>query len=349
MISRNNNRITTPLAVTMGDPAGIGLEIILKSYQKRTEYSLPPFVIFGCPNALEERARLLNINCKIRIVNKIEGSIASFTNELPVLPIPTADKVVPGKPNKINSKAIIESVTLATKAVIDDTASAIVTCPISKAVLSSYGFSYPGHTEFLAHLAETFYASASIRPVMMLVSENLRVVPVTIHIPISDVPLKLSAPIVEETIMKTWQSLKDDFAIQNPVISVAGLNPHAGESGTIGREELEIIKPIVEKLHSCGLNVNGPYSADSLFIPKARSSYDAVICMYHDQALIPFKTIDFDTGVNFTLGLPFVRTSPDHGTAFEIAHLGIASPTSFISALKLANDISQRRQQIITS
>lgn len=329
----------------MGDPAGVGPEIILKSYLKRREYSLPTFVVYGCPKTLRTRARTLDLECSIKEVASAANSISIFEKEVPIVPIPVAHNCEAGKPNPENANSIIECITLATQAAIKSEVTGIVTNPISKAILRESGFGFSGHTDFLAYLAETNYAKRNFLPVMMLVSQYLRVVPVTIHIPISEIPLKLTPALIEGTIKTTLQGLIDDFGIRNPRIAVSGLNPHAGEKGTIGREEIDIIKPIIDKLHASGINISGPYSADSLFYPNARKTYDAAVCMYHDQALLPIKTLDFDTSVNVTLGLPFIRTSPDHGTAFEIANLGTASPNSFISALKLAAEISAQRQK----
>ncbi|MFM7083785.1 MAG: 4-hydroxythreonine-4-phosphate dehydrogenase PdxA [Hyphomicrobium sp.] len=345
MISQNSQSTFKPIAVTMGDPSGIGPEIIIKSYVKKREYSLPPFVVFGCPKTIKARARLLNLECAIKEVASVATSSPFFTNELPVIPVNLIHDATPGKPNPENAKSIIECITMATQATINGDAAAIVTNPISKAVLHRSGFKYPGHTEFLAYLAETYTGDKKFLPIMMLVSQHLRVVPVTIHIPVSEIPTHLSPSLIEQTLKTTWESLKYDFGIKNPRISVSGLNPHAGEDGTIGREEIVIIKPIIEKLKVSGINARGPYSADSLFTSVTRTTYDAAVCMYHDQALIPLKTLDFESGVNVTLGLPFVRTSPDHGTAFEISNSGIASPNSFISAIKLASEISERRQK----
>jgi 4-hydroxythreonine-4-phosphate dehydrogenase len=223
-------------------------------------------------------------------------------------------------------------------------ASAVVTAPIAKAVLYAAGFIHPGHTEFLAALAGSLVPGKRHHPVMMLASDVLRVVPVTIHVPLSDVPRALSKRLLYETINITWRSLKSDFGIDEPRVAVAGLNPHAGEGGTIGREDIDLIAPAIEELRREGLSVSGPHSADTLFHAAARKNYDAAVCMYHDQALIPIKTLSFDTGVNVTLGLPFVRTSPDHGTAFDIAAKGIASPESMISAIRMATDLAERRR-----
>jgi 4-hydroxythreonine-4-phosphate dehydrogenase len=238
----------------------------------------------------------------------------------------------------------ISAIEQAVRAVVAGEASAVVTAPIAKAVLYAAGFVHPGHTEFLAALAGSLVPGKRHHPVMMLASDLLRVVPVTIHVPLSDVPRALSKRLLYETINITWRSLKADFGIDEPRVAVAGLNPHAGEGGTIGREDIDLIAPAIEELRREGLSVTGPYSADTLFHAGARKNYDAAVCMYHDQALIPIKTLSFDTGVNITLGLPFVRTSPDHGTAFDIAAKGIASPESMITAIRMASELADRRR-----
>ncbi|HRD75460.1 MAG TPA: 4-hydroxythreonine-4-phosphate dehydrogenase PdxA, partial [Hyphomicrobiaceae bacterium] len=257
--------------------------------------------------------------------------------------IPTDVRVEAGRPTSTNAEAIVRSIERAVAFAEAGEAAAVVTCPIAKSVLQSAGFKHPGHTEFLAHLAETRRRGTTIRPVMMLAGPDLRVVPLTIHIPLADVPRAISRPLIIETTRITADALRRDFGLASPRIAITGLNPHAGESGTLGREEIETIGPAIGELKAGGLHVTGPHSADALFHAAARATYDAVIAMYHDQALIPLKTLAFDDGVNVTLGLPFVRTSPDHGTAFDIAGTGAARPESLIAALKLASEIATRR------
>lgn len=333
-----------PLAVTMGDPAGIGPEIVLKSYQRRAERGLAPFAVYGCPKTLAERARLLALEIEIAEIAGPSQAAALFSNKLPVLPISAAREVKPGTPLPENAMGTISAIEQAVRAVVAGEASAIVTAPIAKAVLYAAGFVHPGHTEFLAALAGSLVPGKRHHPVMMLASDLLRVVPVTIHVPLSDVPRALSKRLLYETINITWRSLKSDFGIDEPRVVVASLNPHAGEGGTIGREDIDLIAPAIEELRREGLSVTGPHSADTLFHAGARKNYDAAVCMYHDQALIPIKTLSFDTGVNVTLGLPFVRTSPDHGTAFDIAAKGIASPESMITAIRMAAELAERRR-----
>jgi len=333
-----------PLAVTMGDPAGIGPEITLKAYVRRADRALPRFAVYGCPKTLAARARLLGLDVAISEVASPREAEAVFADRLPVVSLPVAREARPGHPAAENGMATISAIEQATRAVVVGDAAALVTNPISKSVLYAAGFVHPGHTEFLASLAEALVPGRRHHPVMMLASDVLRVVPVTIHIPISAVPKSLTRPLLYETIRTTWRSLKTDFGIAAPRVSVAGLNPHAGEGGSIGREDADLIAPAVQELRREGLTVSGPFSADTLFHEAARKTYDAAVCMYHDQALIPIKTLSFDTGVNVTLGLPFVRTSPDHGTAFNIAAQGTASPESLLCALRMAAEMSERRR-----
>lgn len=335
---------TLPLAVTMGDPAGIGPEITLKAFLRRADRGVPSFVVYGCPATLATRAQRLGIEVGITEVASPGEAAARFSDRLPVVPMPVAREARPGQPAPENGMATISAIEQATRAVVVGEAAALVTNPIAKSVLYAAGFIHPGHTEFLAALAEALVPGRRHHPVMMLASDVLRVVPVTIHIPLSEVPKSLTRPLLYETIRTTWRSIKTDFGIAAPRVSVAGLNPHAGEGGSIGREDVDLIAPAVEELRREGLTVAGPFSADTLFHAAARKTYDAAVCMYHDQALIPIKTLSFDTGVNVTLGLPFVRTSPDHGTAFDIAAQGVASAESLICALRMAAEMSDRRR-----
>lgn len=334
-----------PLAVTMGDPAGIGPEIVIKAHARRADRGLAPFVVYGCPRTLFDRARLLGIDSPLAEVSSPAEAAQHFASALPVLSIPVARDSKPGQPLTENAMGTISAIEQAVRAVVAGDASAVVTAPIAKSVLYAAGFVHPGHTEFLATLAGTLVPGKRHRPVMMLASDLLRVVPATIHVPLSDVPRALTKRLLYETISITWRSLKSDFGISEPRVAVAALNPHAGEGGTIGREDIDLIAPAIEELRREGLAVSGPHSADTLFHEAARKTYDAAVCMYHDQALIPIKTLSFDTGVNITLGLPFVRTSPDHGTAFDIAAKGIASPESMIAAIRMAHDLAERRRQ----
>jgi 4-hydroxythreonine-4-phosphate dehydrogenase len=326
-------RADKPLALTLGDPAGIGPDITLLAWQARRSTSIPPFVLLGDPGVLAERARTLGLAVRIEQVGDVAAAPSLFADALPVLPLPGAEPVVAGNPDPANAPIIRQSIERSVELVQSGVASAVVTNPISKATLARAGFGFPGHTEFLAALA----GREAIDAVMMLVGEDLKVVPVTIHLPLKDVIGALSTQRILKTIEITARDVARYFGVARPRIAVTGLNPHAGEDGTMGREEIEMIVPAIEAARQQGLDVSGPYPADTLFHADARKTYDVAVAMYHDQALIPVKTLAFDTGVNVTLGLPFVRTSPDHGTAFPLAGTGRASPLSLIEALRLAD------------
>jgi 4-hydroxythreonine-4-phosphate dehydrogenase len=325
-----------PLAVTIGDPAGIGPDITLASWLQRASLQLPPFVVVGDPDVLADRAVRLSLAVPIESVADFEAGRATFAEALPVLPVRGAG--VGG-----DKAMIVAAIEEATAAVLERRALGMVTNPITKSALNFAELAYPGHTEYLARLAERHAGGPRPRPVMMLVAEELKVVPATVHVPLTSVAPLLSAELLSETITITAAALTRDFGIGAPRIAVTGLNPHAGEDGLIGVEEVRLIRPIVAALAASGLAVSGPYAADTLFHAEARRGYDAVVAMYHDQALIPLKTLAFERGVNITLGLPFVRTSPDHGTAFAIAGTGKARPGSFIAALRLAAEVGHRR------
>ena len=267
------------------------------------------------------------------------GARAAFSNGLPVVPLKNAVEDAPGRPSAANAAATIESIERAVEAVRQGQARAVVTNPIAKATLYQAGFKYPGHTEYLGALAEAW--GAPVFPVMMIWSETLAVVPVTIHIPLADAPKALTAELIIKTARVVDRDLRARFGVTRPRLAVAGLNPHAGEGGAMGREEITIIGPAIEALKAEGIDVVGPLPADTMFHPRARARYDVALTMYHDQGLIPVKTLAFDEGVNVTLGLPFVRTSPDHGTAFDIAGKGVANPASLIAALKLADRLTR--------
>ena len=327
-----------PLALTLGDPAGIGPDITLAAWQARGAGAVPPFVLVGDPDVLAARALLLGLAVRIEIVADPREAAACFAEALPVLPLAVARAVVPGRPDEANAGAVQQSIERAVALVQGGAARAIVTNPVSKAVLYRAGFGFPGHTEFLASLAGT----QEVAPVMMLVADELKVVPLTIHIPLKDVAATLTPELILSTLSTTARDLERYFGLARPRLAVTGLNPHAGEEGGLGREEIEIIAPAIAEARRQGLDVSGPHPADTLFHAQARGTYDAAIAMYHDQALIPFKTLAFDHGVNVTLGLPFLRTSPDHGTAFSLAGTGKANPMSLIEALRLADAMATR-------
>jgi 4-hydroxythreonine-4-phosphate dehydrogenase len=330
----------TPLALTMGDPAGIGLEITLKAWLARTSHNLQPFCFYGDADALAVRAKALRVTIAIEMVSSASQAIAVFDQALPVLHMPTSQPPISGQPEAANAEVTIGCITRAVADVAAGQARAVVTNPIAKSVLYGAGFKHPGHTEFLAALAEQHWPGQRVQPVMMLACDALRVVPLTIHVPIAAVPALVTTELIVTTVHIMDSALKRDFGITSPRIAVAGLNPHSGEDGSIGREDRDIIAPALCQLRAEGFDVTGPLPADTMFHSAMRPTYDAALCMYHDQALIPIKTLAFDQGVNVTLGLPFVRTSPDHGTAFGIAGQGIASATSLIEALKLADRLT---------
>jgi 4-hydroxythreonine-4-phosphate dehydrogenase len=322
------------LALTLGEPAGIGPDITLAAWRRRAELGLPPFYLLGDPRFIARRAALLGGDVPIAVVEPAEAA-AAFKTALPVVKLDAVVTAEPGLPDKSSAPAAIEAIRHAVADVLGGFAAAVVTNPIAKAVLYRSGFAEPGHTEFLAKLAQDI-TGASARPVMMLWSPELAVVPITIHLPLSEVPGRLTTDLVIETGRIVARDLTKRFGIARPRLAVAGLNPHAGEEGALGAEDRMMIAPAVAGLQAQGIDARGPVPADTLFHARARASYDVALCMYHDQALIPIKTLAFDHAVNVTLGLPFVRTSPDHGTAFDIAGSGRADPTSLIEAIKLA-------------
>jgi 4-hydroxythreonine-4-phosphate dehydrogenase len=325
-----------PLAMTMGDPAGIGPELALAAWRDRT--SSPPFFVFAAPGVLAAAARRAGLAAPV-IETDPAGAAAAFSKGLPVVPLKNAVEEAPGRPSAANAAATIESIARAVEAVREGAARAVVTNPIAKAVLYEAGFRFPGHTEYLGDLAKAWGGPSF--PVMMIWSEALKVVPVTIHIPLAEAPQALTAELIVKTARVVDRDLRARFGLKRPRLAVAGLNPHAGEGGTMGREEIAIILPAIEALRAEGIDALGPLPADTMFHPKARARYDVALTMYHDQGLIPAKTLAFDDGVNVTLGLPFVRTSPDHGTAFDIAGKGVANPASLIAALKLADRLTR--------
>ncbi len=318
-----------PIALTCGEPAGVGPEIAARAWE--TLGARLPFFYIGDPRHLPAGTPVAEIH------NPMDALHASAA-ALPVLRHDFPANNTWGEPDARNAQGVVEVIARAVKLVQDGQASAVCTLPINKHVLQTgAGFAYPGHTEYLAALGGVD------RVVMMLASPELRVVPTTIHIALDQVATQLTPELLEETIWITHHALIKDFGVESPRIAVAGLNPHAGENGAMGRQELDMIIPLLDKLRAERLNITGPLSADTMFHPAARARYDAAVCMYHDQALIPIKTLAFDAGVNVTLGLPFIRTSPDHGTAFDIAGKGIANPASTIAALEMARDMANAR------
>lgn len=329
-----------PLALTLGDPAGIGPEIVVKAWNALRKEG-PAFVVVGDHDAL---ASASGAGSKLlRRVASADEAAAIFPDALPVLDLPLRAPVVAGQPSAAAAAAIIQWIETAVGLALSGAVSGVVTGPIAKAPLYQAGFKFPGHTEFLGELtAATAYQGAR-GPVMMLIAGDLRTALVTVHEPLAKVAGKLSVETIVNAGLVTAQALRRDFGVEGPRLAVAGLNPHAGESGTLGREEVEIVGPAVAVLRDLGVDATGPYPADTLFPAEMRARYDAVVCLYHDQALIPVKMLDFWGGVNVTLGLPIVRTSPDHGTGFDIAGRGVARPDSLIAALRMARDISRTR------
>jgi 4-hydroxythreonine-4-phosphate dehydrogenase len=326
--------MTRPLALTLGEPAGIGPDITLAAWERRAELALAPFYVVADPDFLARRARLLGLKIPIRIVEP-EAAGAVFAAALPVVALDETVTSEPGHPDASSAPAAIASIRHAVADVVTGRAHAIVTNPVAKAVLYRTGFSDPGHTEFLARLAKE-HSGRATRAVMMLWSPELAVVPVTIHLAVRDVPRQLTTELIVETGRIVARDLGERFGIAHPRLALAGLNPHAGEEGALGDEDDNVVAPAVEHLRAAGIDARGPLPADTMFHAAARRSYDVALAMYHDQALIPIKTLAFDHAVNVTLGLPFVRTSPDHGTAFDIAGTGKANATSLVAALRLA-------------
>ena len=323
-----------PLALTLGEPAGIGPDLALTVWHRRAELALPPFYVVADAEFLRRRAARLGLEVPIAIVPPAAAA-ATFATALPVVLLDVAVTAEPGDPDGSSARAAIASIRRAVADVLAGSAAAIVTNPVAKNVLYSWGFAEPGHTEFLATLVQEATGQV-LRPVMMLWSPELAVVPVTIHLPLREIFKHLSTELVVETGRIVARDLSARFRIPRPRLAIAGVNPHAGENGAFGEEDRAIVAPAVAQLVADGIAARGPLPADSLFHMGARASYDAALCMYHDQALIPIKTLAFDHAVNVTLGLPFVRTSPDHGTAFDIAGTGKADAASLIAALRLA-------------
>ncbi|MEY9781824.1 4-hydroxythreonine-4-phosphate dehydrogenase PdxA [Sinorhizobium fredii] len=327
-----------PIALTMGDPAGIGPDITLAVWARREAQATAPFLFIGDPAVLSARAKALGQTLRIEETECLHAA-AVFANALPVLPIRCPVPVVAGRPSAENAPAVTGAIDRAVRLVMASEASAVTTNPIAKAVLYEAGFRFPGHTEYLADLAEKA-TGASLLPVMMLAGPKLRAVPVTIHIPLKDVPAALTPDLIYRTSTITAADLKSRFGLTTPRLAIAGLNPHAGEGGALGLEDDAVIRPVIDRLRAEGLDVVGPLPADTMFHDRARQTYDVAICMYHDQALIPAKALGFDDSVNVTLGLPFIRTSPDHGTAFAIAGKGVAREDSLQAALRLAAELA---------
>jgi len=327
--------LPAPLAISIGDPAGVGPEIIAAAWEQRSAAGLPPFLAIG-----DARAIRAVWEGPIATLADPNHAAAAFASALPLIQMDDPGEIVPGQPNLPGARCALDSLELACGLARQGMASALVTGPVAKSQLAAIGFSYPGQTEFVAERCGVAAGNA----VMMLAGPSLRTVPLTVHVPLAEVPRLLTTDLIINRGRITARSLMRDFGIETPRLAIAGMNPHAGESGTIGREEIDIIRPAIEALREDGIEVIGPLPADTMFHAQARARYDAALCMYHDQALIPLKALHFDDGVNITLGLPIIRTSPDHGTAFDIAGKGIASPGAMIAAIRMAADCAARRR-----
>ncbi len=324
-----------PLAVSIGEPAGIGAEIIAKAWLQRREKALSPFYVLADPAFVESRLARLGLRVPVVTVTT-EAAMKAFADGLPVFDLGCKVEDRAGELSEATARATIAAIETAVRHVHSGRARGIVTAPIQKSNLYAAGFKFPGHTEFLGALARELWSGALQDPVMMLAGPELAAVPITVHIALHRVPEVLTSDMIIATGRVVHREMQARFGLPQPRLAVAGLNPHAGEGGAMGREDLEIVAPAVAQLRSEGIDARGPLPSDTLFHPAARKTYDVVLAMYHDQALIPVKTIAFDETVNVTLGLPFVRTSPDHGTALDIAAKGIADPSSFIAALQMA-------------
>lgn len=325
-----------PLAVSLGDPAGIGPEIVGKAWERRHSEKLPVFFAVGdaCSISAVWDGPIVRVDSP-------DEAIAAFDDALPCLHVNDGGPVTPGVPTYDGARCALLTLELSAGLARAGSAGALVTAPVSKTQLYSVGFTHPGQTEFIAERCGVSRENA----VMMLVGPGLRVVPITVHLALKDVPGALSIELIKARALATVRGLQRNFGIAEPRLWIAGLNPHAGEDGSLGMEEIELITPAVEALRAEGVMISGPHSADAMFHARARENYDAALCMYHDQALIPVKTLYFDEGVNMTLGLPIVRTSPDHGTAFGIAGKGLAHPGAMIAAIKLAAQAAHTRLQ----
>lgn len=329
-----------PLALTLGEPAGIGPDLALALWRRRRERDVPPFYLIGDADFLRQRARLLGLEVAIERATPAEARRV-FGTALPVVQLDARVTAQPGAPDQSSAPAAIGSIDAAVADVTAGRASAVVTNPINKHVLYRAGFTDPGHTEYLARLAQRA-TGKPVMPVMLLWSPELAVVPVTIHVALRDAITQLSTKLIVDTGRIVARDMAKWFWLVKPRLALAGLNPHAGEDGTLGREDIEIVAPAVAALKAEGIEARGPLPADTMFHAAARATYDVALGMYHDQVLVPIKTLAFEHGVNVTLGLPFLRTSPDHGTAFDLAGTGRADPSSLLAALKLAARLTAR-------
>ncbi len=330
--------LAAPLALTMGEPAGIGGELTLQAWLRRQSDSIPPFVVLDDPQRLSALAQRLDWTVPLQVVKTPGEAVACFADALPILPLSLSHPVTPGQPDSANAAVVAESIARAVRLTQEGQTAAVVTNPIHKKVMADGGFRWPGHTEYLAHLT-----GHDGDEVMMLACPALRVVPITVHLALKQAIAQLTSERIITVARITAAALRRDFGLAQPRLALAGLNPHAGEDGAMGDEEKTIMAPAIAALRAEGITISDPLPADTLFHAEARTQYDVALCAYHDQALIPLKTLDFHSGVNITLGLPIVRTSPDHGTAFALAGTGTANPDSLIHSLRLADTLSRNR------
>ena len=324
----------TPLAIALGDPAGIGPEIVAKAWVQRAAQGLPPFFAVG-----DARSIRAVWDGPLAPIAGPDAAAALFDGALPILQVDDAGAIVPGVPDVPGARCSLNALELAVGLAREGAVAAVVTAPVSKAQLYAVGFVHPGQTEFIAERCGVGYANVA----MMLAGPTLRTVPVTTHMALRDVAEQLTTELIVARARVVERGLVRSFGIERPRIAIAGFNPHAGEAGALGREEIDIVMPAIQQLLAEGMDVTGPHPADAMFHPRARAEYDAALCLYHDQALIPIKTLHFDEGVNITLGLPIVRTAPDHGTAFAIAGQDRADPGAMIAAIRLAGQCAEHR------
>ena len=330
--------MSKPLAVSLGDPAGVGPELTCDAWGRREAERLPPFFVTGGADVLRAAAATRGLDVPVTTIADPSEASAVFAEALPVLDI-AEGPYRPGYPDTEGARLALASLEAAAAQAVQGRAGALVTGPIAKAELAKVGFAFPGQTEFVADACGMSAEGA----VMMLAGPNLRTVPMTVHCALSEVPGRLSIDLIVHRGRIVAHALEHDFGIERPRLAICGLNPHAGENGRMGREEIDIIAPAIVALRAEGIDATGPHPADSLFAPHMRGGYDVAIAMYHDQALVPLKALDFDQGVNVTFGLPIIRTSPDHGTAFGIAGKGIANPGAMIAAIRMAGEMAERR------
>ncbi|MCL6250727.1 4-hydroxythreonine-4-phosphate dehydrogenase PdxA [Altererythrobacter sp. KTW20L] len=328
-----------PLVLSLGDPAGVGPELIAAAWAARAELDLPAFVVAGGADVLRAAAATRGVDLPVAVMDDPASAAALFPTSLPVLTTVGDGPYRPGEPGVEGARLALHSLEQATALALSGAASGLVTAPVSKSELARVGFTFPGQTEFLAHACGIAEEDA----VMMLAGPSLRTVPLTVHVPLAEVSRLVTIDLILRRCRVIAAAMTRDFGMAHPHLALAGLNPHAGEKGRMGDEEQAVIAPAIAQLQAEGINASGPHPADTLFAPHKRDTYDVAVAMYHDQALVPLKTLDFDEGVNMTLGLPIVRTSPDHGTAFDIAGKGVARVNSLVAAIRMAASAAAHR------